>query len=92
MQPLLFVTLVVTDVFRYGLTIECKSNNMKKSISEVRVFKRHFLPLSVQNTEFTDLIRDRKWELVPQITGLHKLYLFTEYHQPVTNDNAVNNL
>jgi hypothetical protein len=66
-------------------------NNMKKSISEFTVSKGHLLLLSVQNTEFTDLIGDRKWELVLQITGLNKLSFYTEC-QPVIIDDTVNSL
>jgi hypothetical protein len=88
MQPLLFATPFVIQVFRYGLTV---SNNTKKSISEFTVSKGHFFLLSGQSTEFIDLIRDRKWELVPQITGLNKLFLYTEC-QPLIIRDAVNDL
>ena len=64
---------------------------MNKSISEFTVSTGHFFLLLVQNIEFTDLIRDRKWELVPQITGLNKLSFYTEC-QPVIIDDTVNNL
>jgi hypothetical protein len=64
------------------IVLPYQSNNMKKSISESTVSKGHFLLLSVQNTEFTDWIGDRKWEFVPQITGLNKLSLYIEC-QPV---------
>lgn len=78
----------MTHVFRHGLT---KSNNTKKSISDFTVSKGHFLLLSVQNIEFMNWIGDRKWELVPQITGLNKLSLYTEC-QPVIITDTENNL
>jgi len=73
------------------MVLPYQSNNMKKTISEFTLSKGHFLLLSVQNIEFTDLIGDRKWELVPQITGLNKLSFYTEC-QPVIIEDTVNNL
>jgi hypothetical protein len=73
------------------MVLPYQSNNMKKTISEFIVSKGHFLLLSVQNIEFTGLIRDRKWELVPQITGLNKLSFYTECQSLIIED-TVNNL
>lgn len=60
------------------MVLPYQSNNTEKSISEFTVSKGHFLLLSVQNTEFTDLNGDRKWKLALQITGLNKLSVYTE--------------
>jgi len=74
-----------------NMVLPYQSNNTKKTISEFTVPKGHFLLLSVQNIEFTDSIGDRKWELVPQITGLNKLSFYTECQSVITED-TVNNL
>jgi hypothetical protein len=89
MQPLLFATPFVIQVFRYGLTIISQTTQRNPFL---RLQYQGAL-LSTLNTEYRiyRLDQGQKWELVPQITGLNKLFLYTEC-QPLIITDAVNNL